>query len=171
MSYCKTYGKDKVVFVTKEDHATPSTVELPPREQSHGLITDTGEINWSCPCLGGMATGPCGVQFRDAFSCFHYSTAEPKGSDCYDAFRAMQDCFMEYPTVYNKIGTGEPEYDNDDTVGLDVAKEGVKDTEIVDSGVDTIGTIKESDGSNTFAKVESDSMLSNHETVVVSSDS
>ena len=49
-----------------------------------------------------MATGPCGVEFRDAFSCFHYSEAEPKGSDCYDAFKTMQDCMSEYPTVYNQ---------------------------------------------------------------------
>lgn len=49
-----------------------------------------------------MATGPCGVDFREAFSCFHYSTAEPKGSDCYEQFKTMQDCFSEYPAVYNK---------------------------------------------------------------------
>uniref|UniRef100_T1H130 CHCH domain-containing protein n=1 Tax=Megaselia scalaris TaxID=36166 RepID=T1H130_MEGSC len=49
-----------------------------------------------------MATGPCGVDFREAFSCFHYSTAEPKGSDCYEQFKTMQDCFAEYPAVYNK---------------------------------------------------------------------
>lgn len=72
MSYCKEYGKDKVIFVTKEDHSTPSTIELPKSEPSPGLILPNGEINWNCPCLGGMATGPCGVEFREAFSCFHY---------------------------------------------------------------------------------------------------
>uniref|UniRef100_A0A1B0GE21 Mitochondrial intermembrane space import and assembly protein 40 n=1 Tax=Glossina morsitans morsitans TaxID=37546 RepID=A0A1B0GE21_GLOMM len=80
-SYCKTFGKDKVIFATKEDHAVPSTIQLPPPEPAQGLITNDGEINWSCPCLGGMATGPCGVEFRDAFSCFHYSEADPKDSD------------------------------------------------------------------------------------------
>lgn len=39
---------------------------------------DTGEINWDCPCLGGMAHGPCGEEFKSAFSCFVYSEAEPK---------------------------------------------------------------------------------------------
>jgi intermembrane space import and assembly protein 40 len=67
-----------------------------------GLLLPSGEINWNCPCLGGMATGPCGVEFRDAFSCFHYSEAEPKGSDCYDNFKQMQDCMASYPTVYNQ---------------------------------------------------------------------
>lgn len=90
MSYCKTYGKDKVVFVTKEDHSVKSTIVLPETEPQPGLLLPTGEINWNCPCLGGMSTGPCGVEFREAFSCFHYSEADPKGSDCYDSFKIMQ---------------------------------------------------------------------------------
>ncbi|KAH8278799.1 hypothetical protein KR018_009754, partial [Drosophila ironensis] len=114
MSYCKQFGKDKVYFVTKEDHATPSTIELPAPEQPEGVITKDGNINWSCPCLGGMATGPCGVDFRDAFSCFQYSKADPKGSDCYDAFTKMRDCFQKYPTVYNKSGGDD---DDDDGLG------------------------------------------------------
>ena len=72
MQFDRDFGKDKVIFASKEDHAAPSTVELPPPEPSAGLILPSGDINWNCPCLGGMATGPCGVEFRDAFSCFHY---------------------------------------------------------------------------------------------------
>lgn len=72
MSQCKEFGKDKVIFATEEDHEKPSTVELPETERAPGLILPNGEINWNCPCLGGMATGPCGVEFREAFSCFHY---------------------------------------------------------------------------------------------------
>lgn len=102
MSLCKSFGKDKVIFATAEDHATPSTVELPEPESSPGLILENGDINWNCPCLGGMATGPCGVDFREAFSCFHYSEAQPKGSDCYDAFKTMQDCMANYPGVYKQ---------------------------------------------------------------------
>lgn len=60
----------------------------------------TGEINWDCPCLGGMAYGPCGMQFREAFSCFVFSEQEPKGIDCVEKFKAMQDCFREHPEVY-----------------------------------------------------------------------
>ncbi|PFH51555.1 hypothetical protein AMATHDRAFT_47068 [Amanita thiersii Skay4041] len=61
---------------------------------------ETGEINWDCPCLGGMAHGPCGPQFREAFSCFVFSEAEPKGINCVEKFKAMQDCFREHPEVY-----------------------------------------------------------------------
>lgn len=60
----------------------------------------TGEINWDCPCLGGMAHGPCGPQFREAFSCFVYSTEEPKGMNCIDKFQNMQNCFREHPEHY-----------------------------------------------------------------------
>lgn len=62
----------------------------------------TGKINWDCPCLGGMAHGPCGMQFREAFSCFVFSEEEPKGMDCVEKFKAMQDCFRENPDVYGE---------------------------------------------------------------------
>ncbi|KAF4526504.1 hypothetical protein B566_EDAN015206 [Ephemera danica] len=62
MSYCKVEGKDKIIFATKEDHDKESSVRLPEPEEPVGLIKPNGDINWSCPCLGGMATGPCGVE-------------------------------------------------------------------------------------------------------------
>lgn len=105
MSYCKQEGKDRIIFVTKEDHEAPSNAELiaddpndPYEEQ--GLILPNGDINWNCPCLGGMASGPCGSQFKDAFSCFHNSKEELKGSECIDDFRDMQECMQRYPELY-----------------------------------------------------------------------
>lgn len=106
-------GKDTIIFATKEDHAAPSKVVLPEPEPSPGLILPNGEINWNCPCLGGMATGPCGVEFREAFSCFHFSKSDPKGSDCYEAFKTMQGCMVQYPSLYNKE-TDLDDLDNDD---------------------------------------------------------
>ncbi|KAJ7096232.1 hypothetical protein C8R44DRAFT_812484 [Mycena epipterygia] len=61
---------------------------------------ETGEINWDCPCLGGMAHGPCGPEFREAFSCFVHSEDEPKGINCVEKFQGMQTCFREHPEVY-----------------------------------------------------------------------
>merc|ERR1711974_436731 len=58
--------------------------------------------NWNCPCLGGMAIGPCGIEFREAFSCFHYSEAEPKGSDCLEQFAGMQRCMQNYPELFEE---------------------------------------------------------------------
>lgn len=100
MSVIRKEGKDTIIFASKEDHATPSKIKLPEAEPSPGLLLPNGEINWNCPCLGGVATGPCGLEFREAFSCFHYSTADPKGSDCYEAFVKMQTCMTEYPALY-----------------------------------------------------------------------
>lgn len=36
----------------------------------------------------------------DAFSCFHYSKEEVKGSECLEQFRAMQECMQRYPELY-----------------------------------------------------------------------
>lgn len=47
-----------------------------------------------------MASGPCGTEFKDAFSCFHYSKEEVKGSECLEQFRAMQECMQRYPELY-----------------------------------------------------------------------
>ncbi|KAK5175528.1 Oxidoreductase [Saxophila tyrrhenica] len=68
--------------------------------QQGAFNEETGEINWDCPCLGGMAYGPCGEQFRSAFSCFVFSNADPKGVDCIENFKGMQNCFREHPDVY-----------------------------------------------------------------------
>lgn len=114
MSSHHQYGKDQVIFATKEDHATPSnvTLSIDPNDEPRGLILPNGDINWSCPCLGGMATGPCGVEFRDAFSCFHYSKANPKGSDCIERFDEMQKCMSRYPTLYPKRDDIDDEMDD-----------------------------------------------------------
>jgi intermembrane space import and assembly protein 40 len=79
---------------------------------------ETGEINWDCPCLGGMAYGPCGEQFRAAFSCFVFSQEEPKGVDCIEHFKTMQNCFREHPDVYGA------ELEDDDEEGTAEAIEG-----------------------------------------------
>lgn len=86
---------------SKAPSETPIEGEGTEGESSGGAFNpETGEINWDCPCLGGMAHGPCGQQFREAFSCFVYSEADPKGIDCVEKFKAMQDCFREHPDVY-----------------------------------------------------------------------
>ncbi|CAK6955590.1 coiled-coil-helix-coiled-coil-helix domain containing 4b [Scomber scombrus] len=105
MTSVREEGKDRIIFATKEDHATPSNAELVEEDpndpyEERGLILPNGEINWNCPCLGGMASGPCGSEFKDAFSCFHYSKEEVKGSECLEQFRAMQECIQRYPELY-----------------------------------------------------------------------
>lgn len=130
MSHCRKLGpdgKDIVIFASKDDHAVPSTITLPEADQQPGLILPNGDINWNCPCLGGMATGPCGVEFRNAFSCFHYSTEEPKGGDCFELFKTMQSCMQKYPTLYNK-DIADDDNLNDAMEASDEAKTSVSDS-------------------------------------------
>lgn len=61
--------------------------------QQGAFNPETGEINWECPCLGGMAHGPCGPEFREAFSCFVHSKEEPKGMECIDKFKYVFECY------------------------------------------------------------------------------
>ena len=65
--------------------ASPEALEQEADAQG-AFNPETGEINWDCPCLGGMAHGPCGEEFKAAFSCFVYSEKEPKGIECIDKF-------------------------------------------------------------------------------------
>ena len=58
-----------------------------------------------------MAHGPCGEQFKAAFSCFVFSTEEPKGVDCIEKFKDMQNCFREYPEHYGAELEGDEEDD------------------------------------------------------------
>lgn len=113
MPLTRKEGKDTIIFASKEDHAVPSKINLPDPEPAPGLLLPNGEINWNCPCLGGMATGPCGLEFREAFSCFHYSTSDPKGSDCRKVFETMQDCMLQYPALYESKGSPTDDLDDE----------------------------------------------------------
>jgi len=96
-------SKDRVIFLSEEEASEPSKVILEENDENPpGLILSNGDINWNCPCLGGMAVGPCGVDFREAFSCFHYSEADPKGSDCIEKFAEMQKCMQGYPELFEE---------------------------------------------------------------------
>ncbi|CAF1136785.1 unnamed protein product [Rotaria sordida] len=107
MSFCTKQddGKDKVIFLTKNDLSSPSTIKTKEDEpfdpwEQHGLILPNGSINWDCPCLGGMASGPCGIAFRRAFTCFHNSDSKAKGSECFSEFSKLNECFSKYPNLY-----------------------------------------------------------------------
>lgn len=147
--------------VSDTDDATHAKNRSPPKVEttdgSHELVThragpeeleeeagqqgafnpETGEINWDCPCLGGMADGPCGEQFKIAFSCFVFSKEDPKGMDCIDKFKGMQACFqqvlltlfrtpgystdlssIQHPEVYgSELDGDEDDEDNEDNEG------------------------------------------------------
>ncbi|KAF9995767.1 Oxidoreductase [Entomortierella chlamydospora] len=124
MSYTREEedGKDVIMFMEPSEATTPDKPSSSDsKDQSAAFNPETGEINWDCPCLGGMAQPPCGDAFKEAFSCFVFSTAEPKGVDCVEKFKAMQDCFRAHPEVY------ADQLDNDDDEDDDEVKDEGKD--------------------------------------------
>lgn len=150
-----------MIFVTEADHAEPSTVVLPEDDddEPEGLIKPNGEINWDCPCLQGMAYGPCGEQFKSAFSCFHYSETDPKGADCIQAFKDMQECFVKYPDLY---GRDDDELDESKFEDVENELESKKDNDKKHdkTGSDEVSSVKsESSGAvgNEVEKSESSS--------------
>lgn len=94
-------GNVHIVHVTREeeDSYTVNEGELLGADMEEALVGD-GEIDWDCPCLQGMAHGPCGEAFKTAFTCFVTSSADPKGSDCIENFVAMRDCMIANPKDY-----------------------------------------------------------------------
>ncbi|CAO3691785.1 hypothetical protein G6F70_004807 [Rhizopus microsporus] len=133
-------GKDTVKFVTEEEIDNAATVVEEKQEeadsQSAAFNPETGEINWDCPCLGGMAQGPCGEDFKAAFSCFVFSEAEPKGLDCVEKFKAMQDCFRRHPDVYGDEIDDDDEEEEETAKQAEEIKESTQDASIVASSPD-----------------------------------
>ena len=60
------------MFLTQEDEEKTELVSDLVTEESYGIVLPSGDINWDCPCLGGLPKGTCGEDFKAAFSCFHY---------------------------------------------------------------------------------------------------
>ena len=62
--------------------------------------------------------GPCGLEFREAFSCFHYSKSEVKGSECLEQFAKLQMCMKDFPELYeekNKDGDDSKKEEEEST--------------------------------------------------------
>jgi len=92
-------AEDDGLLTADEARGGPEDLEAEAGQEG-AFDLETGEINWDCPCLGGMAHGPCGEEFKTAFSCFVFSKEDPKGVDCIERFRDMQTCFQKYPELY-----------------------------------------------------------------------
>ncbi|KAI9671819.1 MAG: Oxidoreductase [Alyxoria varia] len=107
-------ASDGPVSASTEQSSDPGDPqELEQEADAQGAFNpETGEINWDCPCLGGMAHGTCGPEFKDAFSCFVWSKEEQKGIDCIDKFKAMQDCFRAHPDEYAEELAADPTEDD-----------------------------------------------------------
>lgn len=97
-------------------------------EPASAVNPETGEINWDCPCLKSALEPPCGHTFKAAFSCFVASKTEPKGIDCHELFKAMQECFQAHPEKYGAI----LEEDEIESVGIENEFDELKSSYIVE---------------------------------------
>ncbi|KAA1073164.1 Oxidoreductase [Puccinia graminis f. sp. tritici] len=104
----------KEAAIETENSSKNASEESPENSEQGAFNPETGEINWDCPCLGGMAHGTCGEQFKAAFSCFVHSEQEPKGVECIERFKEMQDCFREHPDEYGPELTDSDDSTPDD---------------------------------------------------------
>nr|CAB3263827.1 mitochondrial intermembrane space import and assembly protein 40-A-like [Phallusia mammillata] len=115
MSYCRKEGKDTIIFATEDYLSAPSTVELKPDnpddidKSNVGAILPNGEINWECPCLGNLPNGPCGPDFREAFSCWVDNREDEStfAEKCYENFVKWESCLSEHKDVYKSSNSSE----------------------------------------------------------------
>ncbi|KAM0983193.1 hypothetical protein ACFX2I_010697 [Malus domestica] len=67
-----------------------------------------------CPCIAGLRSGPCGLQFSEAFLCYLKSTVEEKGSDCVHPFVVLQNCIKANPDAFSQDNLEEDKIKKDD---------------------------------------------------------
>ena len=91
-----------------------------------------------------MAHGPCGDTFRESFSCFIDSKAEPKGSDCYEVFMALDQCMRQYPSLYGDDGNDDNDGDGNDMES--VFEQVETEVEKTESHDETVESVPEGDG-------------------------
>lgn len=75
--------------------------EAPALEEKTQTKEEMIEEALNCPCIASMKEGSCGDVFVTAYKCFLTSDTEPKGMDCMDGFKSMQQCLAEHPDEYN----------------------------------------------------------------------
>lgn len=85
------------------------------------------------------------------------SEADPKGSDCYDQFSSMQECFSRYPTVYNRSGN-DGDDDGDDASPFAAVEGNQNPVETADQSEEgSVSTSASSSKSNSASKPDDDS--------------
>lgn len=129
MSYCREEGKDgkdRIVFVTKEEMSTPSEAMIAmDEEEVHdgpvGFVQPNGELNFGCPCVGGLHAGPCGYEMREFISCNFYNSQDkedPRGHECDDKMYAMMQCIDKHEEYYKHKMSSDPEDEDDDPFAI-----------------------------------------------------
>ena len=91
---------------------------------------------------------------RAAFSCFHHSSAEPKGSDCIEKFADMQICMQQYPELYDKKEIDKDSLDSEESSPEKSSEESTASPEPTPVAIEENSVVESSE---TPAKTESES--------------
>ncbi|XP_061166320.1 mitochondrial intermembrane space import and assembly protein 40-like [Saccostrea echinata] len=124
MSYCREEGKDgkdRIVFVTREEVSTPSQAMIAQEEEElydgpTGFVQPNGDLNFGCPCVGGLHAGPCGYEMREFLSCNYYNSKDkedPRGQGCDEKLDTMMSCIQKHADYYREKMSGDDEEEED----------------------------------------------------------
>ncbi|XP_045163084.2 uncharacterized protein LOC123527583 [Mercenaria mercenaria] len=119
------FGKDEVVFITKEENSKPSTVMIPKVqvEENRGPVLPNGEINWACTCIEKDVVGPCNIEFREfrAFVAAHRNVKDDteipeKGRTIIGNFIG---CVRNNPVYYSSLLSKDQDDDEENDIDED----------------------------------------------------
>eukprot|EP01108_Squamamoeba_japonica_P006805 TRINITY_DN557_c0_g1_i1.p1 TRINITY_DN557_c0_g1~~TRINITY_DN557_c0_g1_i1.p1 ORF type:complete len:118 (-),score=17.32 TRINITY_DN557_c0_g1_i1:36-389(-) len=82
-------------------YANASDTRVPEREP----------IDWECPCLADVRTGPCAPAFRAAFECAHYAVDDNARLACRPLMESMADCVRSNRDRYGSYASMLDEMD------------------------------------------------------------
>lgn len=86
-----------------------------------GFVQPNGELNFGCPCVGGLHAGPCGYEMREFISCNFYNSKDqedPRGQNCEDKMFTMMQCIDKHEEYYKHKMSSDPEEEEEDPFAI-----------------------------------------------------
>lgn len=148
MSYCREEGKDgkdRIVFASREEVSTPSQATIAQEEEEiydgpTGFVQPNGDLNFGCPCVGGLHAGPCGYEMREFLSSNYYHSKDkedPRGQGCDDKLDTMMSCIQKHADYYREKMSGDDDEEQEDPFAITENEE----DEVSSSHIDVTSSI------------------------------
>ncbi|KAL4224560.1 Mitochondrial intermembrane space import and assembly protein 40 [Mactra antiquata] len=104
----RNFGKDTVVFLTKEEASGNSKVLVPKVQvtEDRAPYFDDGSINWACGCIEKDVIGPCNLEFREfrlMVDKRRHNDDMPFSDDDLQIFRNFLHCARSNPVYYSSL--------------------------------------------------------------------
>lgn len=114
------FGKDEVVFLTKEENSIPSKAFIPKVavEENRDPVLPNGEINWACTCIEKDVVGPCNIEFREFRKFVQENRNRNDDEEISDEGRyiigSFLTCIRNSPVYYKGVLSKDDDDNNDD---------------------------------------------------------